>query len=84
MNIRKAYRMVMLDGRGGWESRPRETIIAVTGQEWVAETFAVVIKAFDPGKDQAPGITIKIQGQDARDRWWDMAQDEVQEFLELV
>ena len=79
----KAYRLVQLDARGPWATSPRRTVVSVTGQEWLPETFGVIIRAFDSAHD-VPGITAVVQYQDARERWWDMDQDEVNEFLEMI
>ncbi len=78
-----AYRVVQLDGRGPWEASPRRTVVEVTGEEWLPDTFAVVIRQF-AGAGSNPGITVTFQYQDARERWWDMSQDEVAEFINNV
>ncbi len=78
-----AYRIVQLDSRGPWESNPQRTVTTVSGQEWLSETFAVILRAFgDAGGE--PGVTVTAQYQDARERWWDMSDQEVAEFIDNV
>ena len=76
----KAYRLIQSDARGPWESSPRRTVVSVAGQEWLSETFAVVLRAFGSAGD-VEGVTEQAQYQDARERWWDMSRDEVAEFI---
>lgn len=79
----KAYRLIQSDARGPWESSPRRTVVSVAGQEWLSETFAVVLRAFSPAQDE-PGVTLVVQYQDARERWWDMSREDVAEFIDNV
>jgi hypothetical protein len=79
----KAYRLVQLDGRGPWESSPRRTVTTISGQEWLAETFAVVLRAFGSAGG-VDGVTEQAQYQDARERWWDMSPEEVSTFIDNV
>jgi hypothetical protein len=58
-------------------------VVNVTGQEWLPETFAVILRAFDSAQDE-PGITLVVQYQDTRERWWDMSREEVAEFIDNV
>lgn len=78
----KAYRVVQLDARGPWEASPRRTVVEVTGEEWLPDTFAVVIRQF-AGAGSNPGITVTFEYQ-TRGQWVVMSEDEVSEFINNV